>query len=1003
MSWLKDEEAQKKGFSSKIKNFPTNIKKLPVLLIRELPISIMGTLRSIRRYKRRSLSMIAGLILGISILAGIFIYSTVLQNNVYDSIIQGSPAEIRFDFDGETLQEISLLVNSTLQELKNDDKVSDVQLVYGNAREIVESTGAGTTIYNLAELEANIKFENNESVATNAQIISSEFLEGKIGERFKEQITTGTSDLFATERGIYIDATTAESKKISVGTPIESITLEIDKIDPDDPNYPFSDNIIYEMTIENLTIEGVIGSSIEASAGLFDVINEGFGLVYIPDKIFIEDNQTQIFQELKSYQMQYALVKIDETKFSVSNPGTVNSQLNTLINKYELIDPNIIGTNLVSSQLLPFQILSYFIFIFDALLTLPVVILSLYLLSFGIDLSLSERGYFVGVLKTQGASPKQIKRKIFGETLVLALLGLIVGYILAIFGGWAIGTAKGFLSWDTDYALSQLNDFMIFDSTAFYIVGGFVVIILLVMVNSKINKFINLEITETVRVSTDEKKENWLKRNNLDIAFFIIGMIALIISLRSTLRLNLPNFGIAQLLIEILGPFLFWIGGSAIVARLAVWLPDKTDPIIKRLGFSKDIAILIKANVLRKSGDIPRLALIISLTVSFAILANVQGQTGEAHDKRVVTWNTGSDLRIQTNVTPYHFTEAEIKQIDNNVESITSLSTLFGTMLKDSILISIIDTTNFIEVGLWQGDNFPDNNRENLLANLNSNPLNGGIMGRSLMSGASLKVGDEVPIEITSSLGLFSFDITILGTFDHLPGGIGGDSLILDNRLINSVFPQTYKTLAGLSSDSSDILTDTYLVKLKKGITSEERENARNRIHQSPYVQSLKFIDEEIEKISKLENADFGIPGLLTADFVVSLMAATLGVYIFMSILLEKRKKEFAILRSYGATQTQIYKIVVSETIVLLLTAVLWGLLIGLGLTFLFNGFFEFINLFLSSPSVITSYQIKRILIFDPIRIFLTLSLVFVSMLIATFVSLRGAVKANIVTQLRQL
>jgi len=163
-------------------------------------------------------------------------------------------------------------------------------------------------------------------------------------------------------------------------------------------------------------------------------------------------------------------------------------------------------------------------------------------------------------------------------------------------------------------------------------------------------------------------------------------------------------------------------------------------------------------------------------------------------------------------------------------------------------------------------------------------------------------------------------------------------------------------------------------------------------------------LEDEIADISLLEKADFGIPGLLTADFIVSLMAATLGVYIFMSILLEKRKKEFAILRSYGASRGQIYKIIFSETFVLLLTAVVWGFLIGLGLSLLFNGFFELVNVFLTPVSVLASgSQLQRILIYDWARIGLTLALIFVSMLIATFISLRGALKANISNQLRQL
>jgi ABC-type lipoprotein release transport system permease subunit len=797
---------------------------------------------------------------------------------------------------------------------------------------------------------------------------------------------------------------------------IESITFKIFKTTPtNEINNPFIEEVISTITIQDLTIVGVIGRSIEASAGLFDVVNE-LSVMYVPDTLFSE-NGTEFLQTLQENEMKYALVKIKESEFNVADPGAVNGEINALINIYEREFDFVIGSNEVETKLLPFQILSYFIFIFDAILTIPVVILSLYLLSFGIDLSLAERGYFVGVLKTQGASPSQIKRKILGETLLLAVLGLIIGYILALFGGWAIGTAKGFLSWDVDYALSKISDFLIFDQTAFLFVGGFVVLILIYMVNSKSNSFIRLEISETVRESVEEHKGGVLRRNNLDILFFVIGLMALILVLLPSYGVSF-NLGIIQVLIEILGPILFWIGGGAMVSRLAVWLPPKTDPLIKRLGFSKDIAIFIKANIFRKSGDIPRLALIISLTVSFAVLANVQGQTGEINDERVTVWNTGADMIVKTSNLPTLITTGQIKQIgfNNEIQDAMGVGSYFGTALNDDISIFSVDSANYEDVGIWQSDDFPNNDRTERLNDLSSNAKTGSLIGVALQDQTSVDVGEKLTIEILTSywngtmcdtlpcleIGPRSIETNVLGVFDHLPGGIGGNSLLVDHQLINSLYNLT--GFIGLTPIPLEgVVSGKYMVNLKEGLSLSEMESIKDDVANEDFVQRVTLLQEELEAISRIENVDFGIPGLLTADFIVSLMAATLGVYIFMSILLEKRKKEFAILRSYGASKTQIYKIIFSETFVLLLTAVLWGLLIGLGLGILFNGFFEFINFFVTPVGQLVGYQIKRVIVFDVFTNLFTLSLVFVSMLIATFISLRGALKANISTQLRQL
>ncbi len=124
-----------------------------------------------------------------------------------------------------------------------------------------------------------------------------------------------------------------------------------------------------------------------------------------------------------------------------------------------------------------------------------------------------------------------------------------------------------------------------------------------------------------------------------------------------------------------------------------------------------------------------------------------------------------------------------------------------------------------------------------------------------------------------------------------------------------------------------------------------------------------------------------------------------------MSILMEKRKKEFAVLRSYGASERQIFKIVFSETIVLLLTSVLWGLVVGLGLSVLFNPFFETIDIFITPLSALSSTggTLDRLLIFDWASLGFTLGVTFLAMILSTFFSVRSAIRAKISTVVREL
>ncbi|MHA1168406.1 MAG: FtsX-like permease family protein, partial [Candidatus Hodarchaeales archaeon] len=811
------------------------------------------------------------------------------------------------------------------------------------------------------------------------------------------------------------------------GNKIRTLTLSILEVtEGEGPGSSFKSITISEVTLENITVAGIlIGES--ASAGIFSAMGESRE-IYLPEELFV-GNKSAFLDDLVSNKMKYTAVKIKETEFDLTDPVRVNSQINTLINELEKEDSNIIGTNVVASQLLPFQITSFFIFLFDAILTIPVAILALYLLSFGVDLSLHERKYQVGVLKTQGASSSQIKRKILMETLFLAIFGLLIGYLIAIFGAWGIGTAQGFMKWDWTTALNDLPDFFVLDYTAFFIVGGLIAAILVMMVNNKANKFIQMEITETVRRSDEDNKENFLRRNNLDIIFFIIGVFTLVFVFLVESGVSI-TFGTLDVFITLIGPVVFWIGGAAVVARLAVWIPSKTDPVVKRISFLKDVAVLIKGNVFRKSGDVPRLALIIALTVSFSVLAAVQGTTDEINGERVITWGIGSDLSVTTGMNFTSSTIASIKASDPSIKNVMALTDSMGIILNDHVSIHSIDAAIFGDVGMWHSDSVPVGvNRDDILAELNDSPLNGCLMGHNLMVEQALSVGETIEIEFLSNYwngsqllnDYLSRNITVLGEFDHAPGGIGGNTIIIDHKLVNELsnftgladdiesnssleisqlFLQYMNAFS--SEDTRDVLASDYLVQAVDGADVEQIKN-NLLVTENDWIISALTLQGELKRADEAQNMDYGLPGLLTADFIISLIAATLATFIFMSILMEKRKKEFAIIQSYGASKGQIYKVVFSETIVLLLTSVIWGLIIGLGLAYLFNGFFEFMAIFITPRNLMAEFMIDRVLIFNLPDLVLTLGLTFLAMLAATFLSVRGALKCKISTEVREL
>ncbi|MFW9853746.1 MAG: FtsX-like permease family protein [Candidatus Thorarchaeota archaeon] len=1008
---------------------------------------IWQALISLKRNKRRSVSMIAGLILGISILSGISIYTNVLMSNVYESIIEGSPFEIRMDFEGKLTESEYLAMQ---EYFDSNELVADAQLLYGNGRLVSQATQFGSETYISSFLQAEITVEyNNETFsAGEGRIFNRSFFNNEIGRDIRDLLITGSDPGIYLEEspdyhGILISEDLSSRAKLQRGHRLNYLTLEVQVADPNAPGFPdvIQRRLVKSVTLENVSIAGVLAAESEASAGLFssafDFVEGGEGgLIYLPVELVLDANQSSFLQSAQDNELRFCALKVDmaHPEFSglLGNPTGISARISQLINTFEGEDNRLIGTNTVAGKLEPFQIMSYFIFVFDAILTIPVAILSIYLLSFGLDISLQERRYQVGVLKTQGASPRQIKRKVIMEALILAFSGLIIGYMIAVFGAWIIGTASGFMRW-SENAFDELASFTRLltniDAIAFYLVGGFVVLILLLMINGKSNKFIEMEVIETVRQVEDSKREGFLRRNNLDIIFFVTGLLVLILVILQNVRVSL-DLGPVGPLLALIGPVLFWIGGSAVVSRLVVWIPTKTDPIIKRIGFLKDVSLLVKGNVFRKSGDIPRLALIISLTVSFAMLAAIQGTTGEIHKERLITYDIGADIAVTTNINFSTQTITKLLATSSDIEGAMAISSTAGLLRNDPILIHSVDSDAFDTVGIWQSDALlPGTSPTTLMEKLSENP-EGCLIGSNALIEKDVQVGQTISLELLSygrndtliSFGFNPRNVTIVGTFHHAPAGIGPGDIIINHELLNdlmdfSVFVTLVSSFPGLrnqlppfinnvfdsyTANPKELLATDYLLKLKP---NSDADQIKTLLLQHDWVISVNTLVGEIRKSQELQQMDFGIPGLLTADFIISLIAATLATFIFMSILMEQRKKEFAILQSYGASRRQIYKVVFSETIVMLLTSVIWGLLIGLGLAILFNAFFEFIDIFVTPLSALFGggTGLSRLLVFDWPSLVVTMLVTFFAMILATFLSVRGAMTSKISVVVREL
>jgi len=577
-------------------------------------------------------------------------------------------------------------------------------------------------------------------------------------------------------------------------------------------------------------------------------------------------------------------------------------------------------------------------------------------------------------------------------------VGSALGYILGIVSAWIISAITGFMQIQLS-ANNSFFEYIRFDSLAFFLPFGLVSFILIIVTFRKGKRFIKQEVTEGVSRRM-VKKQRFFKRHKLDIVFFVISLSGLVLVAIDLLNLQVQVPIAIEILVFITTPFLFWIGGSSVGSRIVKWLPLKLEGVFLQLPVFKDVKNVIKSG-LKRRGDIERLAVIIIMTLSIASLATIQGNTDETLAQRKIEWEIGADWQIDfENEGDYYETIQNISGFADclaiNQNIIRAYSSRFRITAIDN-LKELDNIENGNPIALWQKDTFNKFTPKKALQALKDNPKGIFVYADALYV-LDAKIGDTIDVSITNEVtseAIIVSDLTILGIVNQLPGGISGSTFI-SKELFLQVQAQSLNQSVDYFANSN-LNGSRYLVRTNEGksISQEEISELQVQLNTNTTgVKSHRSFQEELRDINTTKEG-YGITGLLSLNFIISLIAALISAFSFSAILMERRKHEFAILRSIGAKKRHIYKMALGENALMMLTASMWGIFIGIGVSYLFNGVFVFIsvvmNLFTGGP-----VAIERTVIIPGLELLVISAVTFIGMLMATLLSVRSAANQDL-------
>jgi ABC-type antimicrobial peptide transport system permease subunit len=685
---------------------------------------------SIRKHKTRSLSLLLGMIIGITLVASVFVWTDTGTRVAVDDYFEANLYQYNAFQRGTILTDLIFNV----QDWFRDQPYYETSHVVYNSFGILNGTElSDSTPYYPYPYANGIKDVQTFFVPESfLPFVQSKFL-------FNGTFSVTPGTCLMSSRAV-ADAETILNQTITIGSQIDVAvaSINVDSVSPltiGDINQFNLTQIqvvgIYTLNTEDTVLSNAFdgtGRSNYAGAGLETVFGWNDGIIFHYDQL--DQGQRDTLTSNAVYPR--LLVRFNPATLLPAGLQQVPVILRTIKTRAEVDFQNSI-TVFGERQL---QFLEEYVAAYQsrqtmAVLVSPVIILSIFLTTFATNIFLSGRRAEVAILRARGASFQQLYVAFILEFIMIGIVALCLGMVVSLFIGSLIPASVGFLQFD----LSIFNRFFSvvrLEPLTWIIASITCLVPPLVFTMIYVRSFLRTEIYQAL-VGLSPQSESDL---SVTILYFV-GCIALLgLFLVAIIWLPAsPMTGIIQFIYAVVIWTLLSDSGSRIVRRGVAGITRGFRPI-----FGERTVIFEKSMRTRRERIVP-LLLILTLTFSVTVFAVVEAQTVQINAARQIEYFIGADLRIESGSVPSSRV-AEILAIPG-IEEATPLIRTWGQIGTVSFALYGIDTAAFAEIGKWDSSSILGADPYATLQALHDNP-DGIIFPHTL----ALRLGKTVGIGI---------------------------------------------------------------------------------------------------------------------------------------------------------------------------------------------------------------------------------------------------------------
>ncbi|MGV9169703.1 MAG: FtsX-like permease family protein, partial [Promethearchaeia archaeon] len=614
-----------------------------------------------------------------------------------------------------------------------------------------------------------------------------------------------------------------------------------------------------------------------------------------------------------------------------------------------------------------------------SLLNLPIFLLAFFLSVFAADGFMATRKGEVSALRSKGASSNQIYAIFIAEVALMALLGMLIGLVLAVFLAALIHSATSFMVFDWTLYQTYLANTVVTPQGVLYSIF-FCILPPLLFILYSARKAAMAEIGSSL-VETDDIPDSVTPayRFTIGASIFLLGLVAGAIFLLPTntfvFMLEIGFGTAAWFFMAYNGSRIARVGFSRFTSRISFLLGEKNR--------------ITAGNLKVRKGRIVPLMVILTLTLSSTIAFAVQANSYEADLEREVSYAVGADMRVSCSAKPFSFNET-IEQYPGVLKSTPFLQT-WASVGTHRITLLGTDAIEYASIGAFDESSFFGKAPDYVLSRLHSIE-NGILLSKYHADRWNKSIGDSLNVQVGGRLKSESISFVLTGLLHTAPGfGYASPEDIppSGHRPAFGYQPKfsgfAITNLEYLSTQTDISTAELFLCDL---VCMSDQDTVLRGLEEIPGVTATTPEKFDLERHSFstvlfLSTAE----GLSSIGFVMSFTISIFALTLFLGSVVHERKRDYAILRAVGASRNQVIKIVFSEFSGVVLASLTLSLILGT-----IFGYILSILLFSMSPF---SRVLGPIIIF-PVRFLMTVLLLEVSaMMIGCYFPAKEAAKTD--------